>query len=1109
MSKKKASGDGTTTATTAPSASTPSPSASTDPPVAGDVLTNRNDNRRSSLYLNEKILSPANVNVNLFGKLFDRTVDGDVYAQPLVVSGLDIPKKGRREASTRNVVYVATTRNWLYAFDADDPNEYEPLWLENFGPPIPREDYTAIRAREEAGKLLNFSSELGIISTPVIRKSGNGGTIFLVARTKELRYDLHLMPPVKKIGEIPSPKVAKRTILLLKVGDSLHLRIFDGAGKMALDLDEDGLKKFGKPIDDLKALVEKLQPRGVLTPTDKGDLIGKVAAIVGPVPGAKKSDENLGPEYFAKVHAHDLATGKEIFKPSTIRTSVKATLGNDIEFDPFLNLNRPGLLLAKDVGGKDVIYSAWSSQGDTQPFRGWVLAHDADTLELLASHCTTPDWGEGGIWQSGNGLGADDAEPGYVYYVSGNGASDFEHGKRMYLPFIPIAPPPVDELDDYDLTLLTSFDTFDTLATGSKPADGKGQIILVQVDDVLHFFILNRDYKMVLGSEEKWLKDQGDAIGKLKAELTKFWGSNPLVDADKRSIIASIKAIVGPTLRLKVAAPGFGCSIVKLKFSRDPKAPERSTLLAEDFFTASDTTVGDDLVEGTPAAPLNDHDFDLCAGPVLFRAKGKKDIPLDLVIGGGKNGRFYVLDRKDMGHWADPDGKKPGVNKKALQEERLCHYHIHGAPVFWDCQLPDAPDGAAFVWSEEDHLRAYAWNKQTQKFNSTPFAISEFGFDEGQMLMPGGFIAISADGTKENTGIIWASHPLADANNATVPGVLRAYDPSQICVKGNHRFFKELWNSEHDPLKPDRVGMFAKYVPPVVANGKVYLATFSRQLVVFGELPDGKQPSGAAPCKDKGMGMGMGTCTDPSTDDLDKPPAFDEFYAQTVGNVEVQGSFAGNCDKLMLLAAGADIGGTSDEFQFYGQLRNGSEPPLNARSLEVVALVHSIQLDDPDTKAGVMIRVSPGNVPIPGTDKTTQNRLVPGSPHASMLITSDGRPMFIARGTPNAPSLVLTAPRVPKLPYFVRVKSTRLPGQAFYEISGSISSDGNNWQPVGNPVRIAAKAPVLFPNGTSETVYVQAGVVLAAHDDPGKTLDDLRTAIFREFDITDFQLNLP
>ena len=94
---------------------------------------------------------------------------------------------------------------------------------------------------------------------------------------------------------------------------------------------------------------------------------------------------------------------------------------------------------------------------------------------------------------------------------------------------------------------------------------------------------------------------------------------------------------------------------------------------------------------------------------------------------------------------------------------------------------------------------------------------------------PGGILALSANGTNAGSGILWASHQLVgDANQSVQPGILHAYNAQNVA--------NELWNSEQNSAR-DAVGNFAKFVPPTVANGKVYLATFSGQLDVYGLFP--------------------------------------------------------------------------------------------------------------------------------------------------------------------------------------------------------------------------------------------------------------------------------
>jgi outer membrane protein assembly factor BamB len=89
----------------------------------------------------------------------------------------------------------------------------------------------------------------------------------------------------------------------------------------------------------------------------------------------------------------------------------------------------------------------------------------------------------------------------------------------------------------------------------------------------------------------------------------------------------------------------------------------------------------------------------------------------------------------------------------------------------------------------------------------------------------GAILSVSSNGTKDSTGILWASYASnGDANQSVRPGILRAFDANDIT--------KELWNNNQDAN--DNSGNYAKFSAPTIANGHVYLATFSNQVIVYG-----------------------------------------------------------------------------------------------------------------------------------------------------------------------------------------------------------------------------------------------------------------------------------
>src|SRR5438128_2315872 len=80
--------------------------------LATDILTSRGDNARTGLNSSETILTPANVGSASFGLLYNQPVDGQVYAQPLYVSGQRVTFNG--QTIVANVLYIATEHDSLY-----------------------------------------------------------------------------------------------------------------------------------------------------------------------------------------------------------------------------------------------------------------------------------------------------------------------------------------------------------------------------------------------------------------------------------------------------------------------------------------------------------------------------------------------------------------------------------------------------------------------------------------------------------------------------------------------------------------------------------------------------------------------------------------------------------------------------------------------------------------------------------------------------------------------------------------------------------------------------------------------------------------------------------
>jgi hypothetical protein len=135
-------------------------------------------------------------------------------------------------------------------------------------------------------------------------------------------------------------------------------------------------------------------------------------------------------EYFQHLHALAITTGAEKFGgPKRITASVAGTgrgsANGKIAFDPLKENPRAALTLANGV-----LYLTWASSCDVDPYHGWVMAYDPQTLAQRAVLNVTPDGTEAGIWLADTGPAAD-AE-GNLYVPTGNGSFNANRGGHDY-----------------------------------------------------------------------------------------------------------------------------------------------------------------------------------------------------------------------------------------------------------------------------------------------------------------------------------------------------------------------------------------------------------------------------------------------------------------------------------------------------------------------------------------------------------------------------------------------------------------------------------------------------------------------------------------------------
>ena len=228
---------------------------------------------------------------------------------------------------------------------------------------------------------------------------------------------------------------------------------------------------------------------------------------------------------------------------------------------------------------------------------------------------------------------------------------------------------------------------------------------------------------------------------------------------------------------------------------------------------------------------LSDNDIDLGSGEGVLLPDQNSGPVLHLLVAIGKQGLVYLIDRDNMGHY------EPGTNQ-VVQSFTGSPSGFYGTPAFWQNNLYFA--GSLDNSGSGDYLKLFSFNPTTGQFDTAPASQSAHYFN-----FPGASPSISSQGA--SNGLVWAldesaygyanPNPTDGTTNCfqvpvpsvcAGPAVLHAYDAGNLLL--------EYWNSSMAANNSDQAGNAVKFVPPTVANGKVYVSTRT-ELDVYGLSP--------------------------------------------------------------------------------------------------------------------------------------------------------------------------------------------------------------------------------------------------------------------------------
>jgi hypothetical protein len=215
-------------------------------------------------------------------------------------------------------------------------------------------------------------------------------------------------------------------------------------------------------------------------------------------------------------------------------------------------------------------------------------------------------------------------------------------------------------------------------------------------------------------------------------------------------------------------------------------------------------------------------DSDLGSGGVILFPNQTGSGPTSLLTEVGKEGVVYLIDRNNMGQYNSAN------NSQIVQSFTGPAYGLWGVPAFWRNNL--------YVGGQYDSIRQLTFNPTTELFNTSAASqtVSSFGF-------PGTIPSVSSQSASH--GIVWAidsslygyASSNAGVNCSVVPLPAACSGPAILHAYNATNLAQEYWNSAQAANNRDRAGNAVKFVPPTIANGKVYVGTRT-EVDVYGLL---------------------------------------------------------------------------------------------------------------------------------------------------------------------------------------------------------------------------------------------------------------------------------